>query len=120
MKETTHQLTESIIRGLQEKKGHAIVVTDMSAITEAVCEAFVICTANSPSHVQALADSVEEFARKETATRPVAVTGLRAGIWAAMDYHDVIVHIFLAEARAYYDIEHLWADAVVTAVADLD
>ena len=120
MKATTQHLTESIIHGLQEKKGHSIVITDMSAIAEAVCEAFVICTANSPSHVQALADSVAEFARKEASSRPSAVTGLRTGIWAAMDYHDVIVHILLPDARSFYDIEHLWADASITEVADVD
>lgn len=120
MKEATQHLIESIIHGLQEKKGHDIVITDMSSITEAICEAFVICTANSPSHVQALADSVSEFARKEAQSRPSAVSGLRNGIWAAMDYRDAIVHILLPDAREFYDIEHLWADASVTSIPDLD
>lgn len=120
MKPSTQQLVNSIINGLQEKKGHDIVITDLSTITEAITEAFVICTANSPSHVQALAESVGDIARKEIQARPTAVSGLRGGIWAAMDYQDAIVHILLPEARSFYDIEHLWADATVTAIPDLD
>ena len=120
MKQSTQRLIDSIINGLQEKKGHDIVVTDMSGITEAICEAFVICTANSPSHVQALADSVAEFARKESAARPSAISGVRTGIWAAMDYQDAIVHILLPEARSFYDIEHLWADADLQNIPNLD
>ena len=118
MKETTQQLVNSIVEGLQEKKGHDIVITDLSNITEAVCAAFVICTANSPSHVQALVESVGDMARKTLGARPTAVSGLRNGIWAAMDYQDVIVHVLLREAREFYDIEHLWADATLTALPD--
>ena len=110
----------SIQDGLQDKKGHDIVIADISSITEAICEAFVICTANSPSHVQALAESVGEKARELSDARPTAVSGMANAIWVAMDYTDVIVHIFLREAREFYDLEHLWADAELTAVPDLD
>jgi ribosome-associated protein len=37
-----------------------------------------------------------------------------------MDYADVMVHIFLPEERAFYDLEHLWADAELTEVEDED
>ncbi len=119
MDSTTQALIGDIVGGLQEKKGHGIVITDLSDITEAIADAFVICSANSPSHVQALAESVAEMARKGCGARPVAVSGMGNAIWVAMDYTDVIVHIFLPEARAFYDLEHLWADAALTEVADL-
>ena len=119
MKSSTQALIDGIVVGLQEKKGHGIVITDLSGITEAIAEAFVICSANSPSHVQALAESVGEFARKECDARPTAVSGMSNAIWVAMDYTDVIVHIFLPEARDFYDLEHLWADALLTEVPDL-
>ena len=60
----TEQLIGHIQAGIEEKKGHDIVVADFSNIPEAICQAFVICTGNSPTHLQALTDSVEEFARK--------------------------------------------------------
>lgn len=116
----TEQLIDQIQAGLQEKKGHDLVVVDLSGIDEAICQAFVICSGNSPSHIQALAESVGEFARKNLQARPTAVDGMRNAQWVAMDYTDVIVHIFLPEARAFYDLEHLWADAQLTEIPDLD
>ena len=117
---TTQKLISEIQAGLQEKKGHQIVITDFSHIDEAICRAFVIATGNSPSHVQALTDSVEEFVRKGTGAKPSAIAGVHNAPGVAMDNGDVIVHIFLAEARAFYNLEHLWADAELTEIPDLD
>ncbi len=117
---STELLIEKIVKGMQEKKAHDITVVDLSPIEDTICKAFVICTGNSPSHLQALVDSVAETARKEAQSKPTAVDGLRQSVWVAMDYGDVIVHLFLAETREFYDIEHLWADAVITEIEDLD
>ena len=116
----TETLIDQIVAGLQEKKGRDIVITDFSDIDDAICRAFVIATGNSPSHVQALTDSVENFAREHANARPSAIAGLHNAQWVAMDYGEVIVHIFLAEARAFYDLEHLWADAALTEIPNLD
>ena len=117
---STELLIEKIVKGMQEKKAHDITIVDLSPIEDTICKAFVICTGNSPSHLQALVDSVAETARKEAQSKPTAVDGLRQSMWVAMDYGDVIVHLFLAETREFYDIEHLWADAVITEFEDLD
>ena len=116
----TEQLIKDIQAGIQEKKGHDIVIADFTGLEDTICKAFVICTGNSPSHVQALAESIGEFARKGTGAKPTAVDGMRNAQWVAMDYTDVIVHIFLPELREFYDLEHLWADAEITEVPDLD
>ena len=116
----TEKIIDQIQAGLQEKKGRDIVIADFSDIPEAICRAFVIASGNSPSHIQALADSVEEFAREKAGARPTAVDGLRNAQWVAMDYGEVIVHIFLPEARDFYDLEHLWADAALTEIPNLD
>lgn len=68
----------------------------------------------------AIVESVRDFARKGANARPFAVDGLRNAEWVAMDYADVLVHIFLPEARDFYDLEHLWADAKLTQIPDLD
>ena len=115
----TEQLVGHVRAGIEEKKGHNVVVADFSNIREAVCQAFVICTGNSPTHLQALADSVEEFVRKGTGAHPSAIAGLKNAQWVAMDYGNVIVHLFLQEARDFYDLEHLWADAEITEVPDV-
>ncbi len=114
------KLTATIIEGLQEKKGRHIVIADLSNIEETICKRFVIASGGSPSQVQALAQSVGEMLRDKMDTRPIAVDGLRCGWWVAMDYSDVIVHIFLPEQRDFYDLEHLWADAPLTEIPEED
>lgn len=116
----TEKLIDCIQAGIEDKKGRDIVIVDMSEITDAICQAFIICTGNSPSHLQALTDSIENSAREKLSVRPTAIDGLRGGLWVAMDFGDVIAHIFLAEAREFYDLEHLWADAVLTEIPNLD
>lgn len=116
----TSALVDKIVEALQDKKGHRITVADLSSIGETICQYLVICTGNSPSQVQALAQNVGEDILKKTGQHPVGVSGMRNAIWVAMDYADVMVHIFLPEEREFYDLEHLWADAEITEFADLD
>ena len=120
MENNTELLIDKIVKGIQEKKGHDIVIIDLQDIEDTICKAFVICTANSPSQVQAVTDSIGETVRMEAGQKPIAVDGLRQSMWVAMDYVDVIVHIFLPDMRDFYDLEHLWADAQLTEIEDLD
>ena len=113
-------LVENIIDGIQEKKGTGIVVADMTGVEGAICRYFVICQGNSPMQVEAITDSVEETARVKMGEKPVKVVGLPNAVWVAMDYTDVIVHIFVPQTREYYNLEALWEDARLTRVADLD
>ncbi len=118
--EETQQLVNAIIDGIQEKKGHDIVVVNLEHIITAPCNFFVICTGGSPQQVDAITDSVEEFARKHCGEKPAAIAGRDNSEWVAMDYGTVMVHTFLPEAREHYDLETLWDDAELTQVADLD
>ncbi len=114
------KLIQQITEGIQEKKGKNIVVADLTQIDDTVCKYFIICQGNSPSQVSAIVDSVKKFAREGADARPFAVDGLRNAEWVAMDYADVLVHVFLPEKRTFYDLEHLWADARLTSIPDLD
>jgi ribosome-associated protein len=118
--EQVKQLVETITKGIQEKKGKGIVVADLSGIDGTICHYFVICQGNSPSQVEAIAESVGDFARKELDERPAHVVGLENAQWVAMDYTDVLAHVFLPDVREYYDLEHLWSDADLTYIPDLD
>ena len=118
--EQTKRLVESIIKGIQEKKGSDIVLADLSGIDGAICRYFVICQGGSPTQVEAIADAVEETARNEAAEKPARVAGRENALWVAMDYTDVLVHVFLSDVRAYYDLEHLWQDAKLTYIPNLD
>lgn len=116
----TKILVEKITEGIQEKKGKNIVVADLTNIEDTICKYFVICQGNSPSQVAAIVDSVKEYVRKETGNKAYGIDGLRNAQWVAMDYSDVLVHVFLPEVRDFYNLEHLWADAKLTYIPDLD
>ena len=117
---TTKDLVNSIIEGIQEKKGHDIIVADLTQIHTAPCENFVICTGNSPQQVDSICDAVEEFARKQAGEKPSAIAGTDNSLWVAMDYGTVMVHIFVPEAREHYDLENLWEDSILTEIPNLD
>ncbi|MGP1464693.1 MAG: ribosome silencing factor [Prevotella koreensis] len=117
---TAKQLVEVITQGIQEKKGQEIVIVDMQEIDGVICNYFVICTGNSPTQVSAIMDSVEDMARDKAGEKPIRVVGEQQAQWIAMDYVDVMVHIFLPETREYYNIERLWEDAKVDAIPNID
>lgn len=119
MTETTN-LVNAIIKGIQEKKGQDIVIADLSHIDGAIAKSFVICQGNSPSQVEAIAESISEVCRKELKEKPVGVNGLGANQWVAIDFVDVLVHIFVPELRTFYDWENLWEDAKLTRLPNID
>jgi len=116
----TRQLVDTITKGIQEKKGQRIVVADLQGIDGAICNYFVICQGNSPSQVEAITESIGDMARRELGEKPATVAGLENAQWVAMDYGDVLVHVFLPDVREYYDLEHLWDDAALTQLPDVD
>ena len=117
---TAKQLVETIKEGIQEKKGSGIVIADLSRIDGAIAKYFIICQGGSPTQVEAIAQSVGDTCRKNLGEKPANVTGLENDQWVALDYVDVMVHIFQPEVRQFYDLEHLWADAKLTNIPDID
>ena len=118
--EQTKQLVEVITKGIHEKKGSDIVVADLSKMESSICKYFIICQGNSPTQVEAITESIGDMVREQLKEKPTHVVGLENAQWVAMDYTDVLVHIFLPDVREYYDLEHLWEDAKLTFVPNLD
>jgi ribosome-associated protein len=118
--EQTSQLVETITKGIQEKKGQRIVIADLQDIEGAIARYFVICQGNSPAQVEAITESIGDMARNELGEKPSTVAGLENAQWVAMDYGDVLVHVFLPDVREFYDLEHLWEDANLLQIEDLD
>ena len=116
----TKALVKTITEGIQEKKGKDIVVADLTEIEDTICKYFVICEGNTPTQLAAITESVYDYVRKETGEKPFGVDGLRNSQWVALDYSDVLVHIFLPETREFYNLENLWADAKLTEIPDID
>lgn len=114
----TEQILDKIVEGIQERKGKRIVIVDMSELREAPCSYFVICEGDSSVHVNAIAESVKDWVRDEIRVKPAAIDGMENGEWVAMDYQQIIVHVFRRAARDFYDIEHLWEDAKLTEIPD--
>ena len=112
-KAETDKLVKEIVNGLQEKKGKEIVTLDLRNIDNAVTDFYVVCSGDSNTHVNALSGSVEEEVRKALKDKPWHVEGTSNGEWVLMDYVNVVVHIFQRQPREHYNIEGLWADAIV-------
>lgn len=100
------QLKDLAIRALEDLKGRDIVALDVRALT-GVTDYMVFCTGNSSRQVKALASNVEVEA-KQLGVKPLGTEGELAGEWVLVDFGDVIVHVMLAETRAFYDLERLW------------
>ncbi|MBM6991981.1 MAG: ribosome silencing factor [Prevotella sp.] len=114
------QLVETITKGIQEKKGQDIVIVDLSHIDGAIARYFIICQGGSPTQVEAIAESVGDLCRKDMGEKPVGVNGLGNNQWVAIDFVDVLVHIFQPEARMFYNLEELWEDAKLTKIPNVD
>lgn len=71
---------------------------------------FVITTATSSRQMRALADAVGRMLRG-TGSKRIGKEGMDGSSWILLDYGDIVLHVFSPEARAQYDLEHLWADA---------
>lgn len=116
----TDKLLQIIIEAIQDKKGQDIKVIDLRHIDGAITNYFVICTGNSPAQVEAIAQSVGDKCRADAGEKPVGVNGLGNDQWVAIDFVDIIIHIFLPEPREFYDLEHLWEDAKTTNITSND
>jgi len=109
----TTKILNSIIEGIEEKKGIDIVKIDLTKIDFSECKYFVICQGNSTVQAESIAQSVEETVKKETGETTWHKDGYKNAIWILLDYGDVMVHVFQKDARKFYDLENLWADATI-------
>ncbi|MDR1523874.1 MAG: ribosome silencing factor [Tannerella sp.] len=116
----TSLLVETIVKGLQEKKGRSIVTVDLREIPGTICQYMVICEGKNPNQVSSLSDSVWDTVLKGLMEKPSSIHGLRNSQWVGMDYGTVLVHIFLPETRSFYRLENLWEDSIIVKIPDID
>ena len=113
------QLADSIVEGIQEKKGINIAILDLTKLDNTICQYFVICEGESTTQVDAIADGVEDYVRKKLGDKPSHVEGKENALWVLLDYFDVVVHVFHKDERGFYNLEGLWADAKRTDIENL-
>ena len=83
-----------------------------------VADEFVIASAGNDRQVKAIVEEVERRVAEAGLAKPLRVEGLDDRHWVLLDYGDVVVHVFLDETRAYYELERLWADVPRVAWAE--
>lgn len=105
-------LPEMIAAAASEKKASNIVILDLQGISM-VADYFVICSANSITQVQAIADNMDEKLR-ELGINPLRREGYREARWVLLDFGSCIAHVFVEEDRRFYDLERLWSEAKST------
>lgn len=108
---TSEKLVEVIISAMKEKIANDIVEIDFKSIPNAIADYFVICTGNTQPHIEAIAEEIQKQVKLQLSDMPKHKEGLENCEWVLMDYFSVIVHIFQKDARNYYELEKLWADA---------
>ena len=100
-------LVNAAIVAAEEKIGLDTVVLDLRALVDSF-DALVVTSGRNDRQVRAIAKEIERLVHLALDVKPNHVEGLVAGEWVALDYGDVIVHVFDETAREYYDLEHLW------------
>lgn len=106
-------LIEAILKGIEDKKGFDIKILDLSGLPNAVTSKFIICSGNSTTQIDAIADSILEDCWKLAKERPYHFEGKENKEWILLDFVTIVVHIFIPEVREFYGLEELWADAKV-------
>ncbi len=101
-----------------EKNGTDVAVVRVGEIL-AITEVFVIASASNTRLVKTIVEEVERALAEHDGSKPRSVEGLGDASWVLLDYGDIVVHVFLAETRAFYDLDRLWADAPTVPVGPL-
>lgn len=105
---TSKEMTNLIIKALEEKKAEDIKIIDISEIS-VLADYFIIANGTNVNQIQALSDAVEEsMIRSGYSLRQIE--GYDTANWVLLDFSDVIVHIFDKENRLFYDLERIWRD----------
>ena len=117
-KADSEKLSKAIVSGMKEKKASDIVVMDMREIKNAVADFFIICSGASDKQLDAIAGSVDDEVYKKMKENPRHMEGRSNKEWVILDYITVVAHIFRKDKRAFYSIERLWGDAIITEIEE--
>ncbi len=103
---TVQQLHQLVLSTLEELKAVDIKSVDVTGLSP-LTDHFVVASGNSTRHVKSMADKLVQAAKAQ-GVQPLGVEGEREAQWILVDLNDIIVHLMLPQARAFYNIEKLW------------
>lgn len=109
-KNNTLTLNKLIVSVLETTKGQDIIEMQFPKNLNVLFDTFIICSATSDVHANALCDHVVKTVKEELQIKPKHIEGETNAQWILIDYFDIVVHIFLKEKRAFYNLENLWDD----------
>ena len=112
---TPEDLAREIVEYAADRKAIDIVQLDLRAMI-GYTDYFVICSGRTERQTKAIHDAIYDGLKSAGRRLPERVEGLQGARWILMDYLDVVVHVFVPEAREYYRLEQLWGEAPTLAV----
>ena len=107
----------AVTKALDEKKGMDIKLLRINDVSS-LADYFLICTGTSNTHVKTLCDYAE-YTLEQMNEPMLGREGHRGNSWELLDYGTIVIHVFTDEARKFYDLERLWADAEVVDISDI-
>ena len=111
------EIAIAVTKALDEKKGMDIKLLKIDRVSS-LADYFLICTGTSNTHVKTLCDYAE-YTLENLGEKLLGREGHRGNTWELLDFGAVVVHVFTDEARAFYDLERLWADAENVDLSDI-
>ena len=111
------EIAVAVTKALDEKKGMDIKLLKIDRVSS-LADYFLICTGTSNTHVKTLCDYAE-YTLEELGETMLGREGHRGNAWELLDYGTIVVHVFTTEAREYYSLERLWADAEVIDLSNI-
>ena len=114
---TAKEVALEVTKALDEKKGMDIKVLEIGAVSS-LADYFIICTGTSNTHVKTLCDHAE-YTFEQLGEPMLGREGHRGNSWELLDFGSIVVHVFTEEAREFYSLERLWADAQIVDISDI-
>jgi len=105
--EHTRILVQAAAKACEDKKGEDTRILELDAVDSGLSDFFLITSARNDRQAQSIADEIEHILKRDHGVYATSVEGRRQGEWILLDYVDFVVHVFLTEKRAFYDIERL-------------
>ena len=111
------EIAYAVTKALDAKKGMDIKLLKIDRVSS-LADYFLICTGTSNTHVKTLCD-IAEYALDQAGEKLLGREGHRGNTWELLDYGTLVIHVFTDEARKFYDLERLWADAENVDLSDI-
>ena len=117
MNQQAKEMAKLAWKALDDKKGNELRVIDIEKVSS-IADYFIIANGDNRNQVQAMSDNVEEMLGR-AGYEPKQIEGYQNANWILLDYGDIVVHIFSADDRRFFDLERIWRDGITVSEEEL-